>query len=520
MGIYCSQECVNDFKDNILDKFGSSNPYMVPTSTIDIPKTTPEETKTIEETMTTSKIIGKSSGNPKDLYSFKDKITETPTGAIYLIEKKDNKELRTIKSLKKKENNIINIELLKKDIDNLKLLSHTNILQLYEVYDNNKYLSYVTEYCAGGSLSKNIKHFKKYSEIYIACIMYQIFDALNYAHKNNIIHTCLNPDYILLKNKLKKGYPDIKIYGFGLAKLYINNKNKVYDYSPNYIAPEIFSNQTDPKSDIWSCGVLLYVLLTGKFPFKGETFEQLKQNIIQGKLLLNDYYINKASAHVKNILSKLLKLNINERISAEQALEDEWFKSLNIREKLSDLNINLIQEVIEQIGKFKLTNKLQIPILDFFITKALSEEETKFGAHLFTILDTNNDGEISKEEFIHKITEIYEESNQKISKEKLGNLYKIFLFDKLEKVTYKNFSIVICNRNNVLHEEYLEKAFLCLDKDKNKLLSFYDLEFALKKDKYYDSKKLEEIFTKSDSNYDGNIDYNEFKKMIADILLD
>ena len=61
---------------------------------------------------------------------------------------------------------------------------------------------------------------------------------------------------------------------------------------------------------------------------------------------------------------------------------------------------------------------------------------------------------------------------------------------------------------------------MCLDKDKNKLLSFYDLEFALKKDKYYDSKKLEEIFTKSDSNYDGNIDYNEFKKMIADILLD
>ena len=156
---------------------------------------------------------------------------------------------------------------LKYEIDILKNLNHPNIVRLYEVYENKSSLLIVTELAEGVELFDEISKRKKFNELEAAVVIKQIIQAIAYCHHVNVAHRDLKPENLLIDTN-NKG--NIKVIDFGTSHHYAGNSDMTQMYgTPYYIAPEILSGSYNEKCDMWSIGVILYIMLSGRPPFGG-----------------------------------------------------------------------------------------------------------------------------------------------------------------------------------------------------------------------------------------------------------
>ena len=223
-------------------------------------------------------------------------------------------------------------ELIRTEIDILKLCHHPNIIQLYDHFENNEYIFIVTEYIKGGTLNEYLKKFHfKFSENHIAHIAYQIGKGLNYLHQYGIVHRDLKPENIMITEFSNNGI--IKIMDFGLSKI-VGPKdclNEGYG-SLSYCAPEILLRTPYNKEvDVWSLGVIIYYMLTGKNPFRGKTQQQVAKKIAFGELDYNEDEWENRSYTVIDLIQKMLEKNPNKRIKIDDFLKDLWFKKFLLK---------------------------------------------------------------------------------------------------------------------------------------------------------------------------------------------
>lgn len=175
---------------------------------------------------------------------------------------------------------------LRYEIDILKNLDHPNILRLYEVFEDNKHIFLVTEYCDGGELFDEILLRQRFEEKDAAPIMKQLLSAINYCHKQKVCHRDLKPENVLLDSGDKS---TIKLIDFGTSQVFENEeKMELVLGTAYYIAPEVLAGKYDEKCDIWSIGVILYILLSGEPPFFGNNDAEIIQKVKKGR-----YYYNK-----------------------------------------------------------------------------------------------------------------------------------------------------------------------------------------------------------------------------------
>lgn len=212
------------------------------------------------------------------------------------------------------------------EIKILMQLEHQNIVKLYNRIDTPKFLYIVLEFISGYSLSASLK--RKPSnrlEEYEACRYFQeILQALEYCHSKGITHRDIKLENILLDVTQKK----IKLIDFGFATCFSNQKKvKIFCGTPSYMAPEIVTHKEycGPPVDVWAAGVLLYVLLTGTFPFKGSTDNELYKNILKGRIAYPEYL----SIAAKQLINKMLKVDPQNRPKIKDLLKDCWFRSAN-----------------------------------------------------------------------------------------------------------------------------------------------------------------------------------------------
>ena len=152
----------------------------------------------------------------------------------------------------------------------------------------------------------------------VAYIMYQLFLGLNYCHKMKIIHRDLKPENILL-TKNEDYYLRIKICDFGTSQIFKKGDvQKDIVGSLFYMAPEVIQQKYNFKCDLWSCGVIMYILLTNRLPFSGENDDEIISNILYSEY--NTFYLKDFSENTKDLLKKLLERDVNKRINAEDAL--------------------------------------------------------------------------------------------------------------------------------------------------------------------------------------------------------
>ena len=219
--------------------------------------------------------------NIKDHYEFHEVIGEGALSRVRRGVAINSGITRAIKVVKKEDLEFGDRRKLLDEIELLKELDHINIGQVYEMYEDKKKLYFVNEMCQGGSLYERVTSDRTFNEIKVASIMRQLFSALAYLHDNNIVHGDLQPKNIHFVS------PDkdlVKIIDFGTSRR-VNEQHAMHGVfgTSYYLAPEVIEGEYSEKCDVWSLGVIMYILLSGEPPFNGTSDVEVVEAVKAGE---------------------------------------------------------------------------------------------------------------------------------------------------------------------------------------------------------------------------------------------
>ena len=275
-------------------------------------------------------------GNIKEKYFFEKKLGSGGYGAVYLAKNKVSGEKVAIKAMQKSR--ISDYESFQNEINILRSLDHPNIIKLFETWETDRICFLVTEVCEGGELFYHITKKKHLTEDQASSIMKQSFYALCYLHKNRICHRDIKPENFLLYKEDDSSH--IKLIDFGLAKRVVPNEimNKP-NGTPYYIAPEVLKGSYTTQCDVWSMGVIMYIMLCGKPPFGGRKKKDIINNVLNGSYSMKSEVWTTVSSDAKDLIGKLLERSADMRLTAQEAFEHPWIQQERDKENnLIDLN--------------------------------------------------------------------------------------------------------------------------------------------------------------------------------------
>ena len=468
----------------------------------------------------------------ENVFNYYEIIKEIGNGGdsrIFLVNNKKTNLKYALKEIDK--NNIHNKSQYQNEIENLKKLSHPNIIKLYEIYEKSNLIHLILEYCSGGDLfeeilSKSIEN-SRFSEKESSIIFKQIISAVSYCHSNKIVHRDLKPENILFLNENKEN-PIIKIIDFGFSRNF--NENNMFEKvgTVYYMSPEILEGVYDELCDVWSCGIILYEMICGYPPFNGEDDNEILRNINKKIFNFPEKEWAKVSNECKDLIGKMLSVR-KKRINVENILTHSWFK------KFDEKYIKSIKIKSDCIKEFCLSNNLRKNILKFIAAK-LNDKNIKKIKHIFEKIDTNKNKKIEFNEFkgIIFLNKNLEELNS-FEVEEIFHLLDIFgtgeinYFDfiasNLDEKTYLNdeklkevFNIFVKENKN---KNVDNKIFNIEDEENNNVVNIQEIikELKLDEKEFYEYfEKNEENNNNSKENENNFIDYEEFIEIIKEIL--
>ena len=472
-------------------------------------------------TLTNNLFAGDNKTDTDKDYKILQIVGEGTLSKVYEAQNRITDLKRALKIIKKTQNNIINEEEINNEINILKAIDHPNILKTYEFFSNNESYNIIMEYCKGGQLYTEIENNAPFDETYSAYVMYQIFSAINYAHNMNIIHRDLKPENILIvKRNKKNNYPNIKVGDFGMIKLLPKNtkQNKIIR-SLFYVAPEVFKNNYNEKCDIWSCGVIMYTLLSNNKPFDGKNEDEIISKIEKGEFDLKSQPFDKISDNAKDLIQKLLIMDTEKRINAQEALNHIWFKENRSKELFNQIyDENVTIKLIDNLKKYKKTSIIQETALAYLVHNFPQMKDIINSGKLFNQIDLNGDGKISEQE-------LYQGLSKRLKSDTLEeDVKKIFQnldMDDNGTIEYEEFIRAAVTKEKFMGENVLRFAFRFFDKDNSGKIEFEEIEKIFKNsvtDQNNIESALSKIIYEVDSNRDGKISFREFcilmKKML------
>ena len=284
-------------------------------------------------------------------YKKGNKIGVGAFSIVYECKNLNNNKTRALKVINKKNLNTNEVNILETEVKILRKLAkrkHKNIYQLHDVYESRTKMCLVLDLLTGGELFDKIISFNKFSELTASKYFKQIISALKYLHKHCIVHRDLKPQNLMLEND------NIKIIDFGLAGMYTKDKKlSRMCGTPGYVAPEILlRKEYDTQVDMWSVGVILYIMLVGIPPFYDDNndLNRLYSRIIKCEYANENW--NYMSKLAKDLIQKLLQVNPNKRLTADQCLYQPW-----LRQNINDKNIGGNQ--LYNLRRFQYIQKLK-----------------------------------------------------------------------------------------------------------------------------------------------------------------
>ena len=339
-----------------------------------------------------SHFIGEHIADINNYYEFIKELGKGSYGQVFRCQNKETGNVYACKKMSKKK--IKNKKQFQTELNLLRTTDHPNIIKLYDIYEDNKYIYLIVEECNGGeffdSLAKRAKEKNMYTEKECAKIFKQILEAVNYLHAHGVCHRDLKPENILFSNVADDSC--LKLIDFGLSKVLDGESNMKKTVGTTfYMAPEVIQGNYNEKCDIWSCGIILYIMLCGKPPFYSQDEDELKKKICSMHYNFDYPEFKKVSQDAINLIKKIL-VSPDKRLSAGEILADPWIKE-NAPNATGE-NLKQNWEHIEQYSKLNLVQKSIINFTAFHLTS----RETKEFVEMFKSLDENSDGVLSIDE--------------------------------------------------------------------------------------------------------------------------
>ncbi|GLT37380.1 hypothetical protein SLA2020_116990 [Shorea laevis] len=424
----------------------------------------------------------------------------------YLCTDKETGEAWACKSIsKKKLRTAVDIEDVRTEVEIMKHLpTHPNIVSLKDTYEDDNAVHLVMELCEGGELFDRIVARGHYTERAAAPVTKTIVEVVQVCHKHGVMHRDLKPENFLFANK--KETAPLKAIDFGLSVFF--RPGEVFTEivgSPYYRAPEVLKRRYGPEVDVWSAGVILYILLCGVPPFWAETEQGVAQAIIKSVIDFKRDPWPKVSDNAKDLVRKMLDPEPQRRLTAQQVLDHPWLQNAK-----KAPNVSLGETVKARLKQFSVMNKLKKRALRVLAEHA-SVEEVAGIKEGFKLMDTGNKGKINIDELkagLQKLGHSIPDADIQILME-AGDV------DRDGYLDYGEFAAISVHLRKMGNDEHLKKAFEFFDKNQSGYIEIEELRDALVDEVDTNSEEvISAIMHDVDTDKDGRISYEEFDAMM------
>ncbi|XP_026385210.1 CBL-interacting serine/threonine-protein kinase 9-like [Papaver somniferum] len=254
------------------------------------------------------------------------------------------------------------IQMIKREISTMKMIKHPNVIQLHEVMASKTKVYIVLEYVDGRELFDKIAHRGKLKEDEARSYFQQLINAVDYCHSRGVYHRDLKPENLLLDT-----HGVLKVTDFGLSTFSQESQDGLCHTAcgtPNYVAPEVLKDKGyhGSTSDVWSCGIILFVLMAGYFPFDDSNIMALYRKIYRAEFSFPGWF----SSSSKKLIKRILDPDPATRITIPQILETEWFKKgykpPNFKQDEEDISLSDIDAVFNDSEEHLVTERREKPV--------------------------------------------------------------------------------------------------------------------------------------------------------------
>ncbi|KAJ3669131.1 hypothetical protein LUZ60_011081 [Juncus effusus] len=429
-------------------------------------------------------------------------------GITYLCIDRDSRESLACKSIsKRKLRTAVDVEDVRREVAIMRHLPKSpSIVTLKEACEDEGAVHLVMELCEGGELFDRIVARGHYTERAAAGVVRTIVEVVQLCHKHGVIHRDLKPENFLFANK-KENSP-LKAIDFGLS-IFFKQGERFSEIvgSPYYMAPEVLKRNYGPEIDIWSAGVILYILLCGVPPFWAETEQGVAQAILRGNIDFKREPWPNVSDNAKDLVRKMLEPDPKLRLTAKQVLEHTWLQNAK-----KAPNVPLGDVVKSRLKQFSRMNRFKRRALRV-IADHLSAEEVEDIKEMFKLMDTDNDGIVSYDELKTGLAKF----GSHLAESEVQMLIEAVDMNGKGTLDYGEFLAVSLHLQRMANDEHLRRAFSYFDKDGNGFIEPEELKSALQEDGLPSDSSMDvvnDILQEVDTDKDGKISYDEFVAMM------
>nr|XP_043622880.1 calcium-dependent protein kinase 13 [Erigeron canadensis] len=444
--------------------------------------------------------------NIEEKYALDRELGRGEFGVTYLCIDRNSRELLACKSIsKRKLRTAVDVDDVRREVEIMKHLpDNSSIVTLREACEDENAVHLVMELCEGGELFDRIVARGHYTERAAAAVTRTIVEVVMLCHRHGVIHRDLKPENFLFANK-KENSP-LKAIDFGLSIFFKPGETfSEIVGSPYYMAPEVLKRNYGPEIDIWSAGVILYILLCGVPPFWAESEQGVAQAILRGQIDFKREPWPSVSEGAKSLVRQMLEPDPKIRLTAKQVLEHPWIQNAK-----KAPNVPLGDVVKSRLKQFSLMNRFKRKALRV-IADFLSNEEVEDIKEMFKKIDIDDDGTVTVEELKIGLQKL----NTHLAESEIQSFIEAVDMNGKGTLDYGEFVAVSLHVRKMANDEHLHKAFSYFDKDGNGYIEPNELRDTLMEDGDDTSADIaNDIFQEVDIDKDGKISYEEFAAMM------
>ena len=405
------------------------------------------------------------------------------------------------------------------EVNLMRQMDHPYIVKIIATYMSFQVLHIVMELCTGGELFDLLYEQKdcKFSEIECATLAMKMLSAVNYLHSMEICHRDLKLENFIFTNKGSN--KEIKMIDFGFSKNYLS-KGHMHEVvgTSYYIAPEVLAKDYTQKSDLWSLGVIFFMMLSGRTPFGGDDDYEIQEAVKTGQFEMRGLHWRHVSTEARHFIKCLLEMDVEVRYSAEQALNHAWIKSggkdvadssvsprTTEEDMLIDESVNMSISSIKMYREFSRLKKMALVA----VAVGMTDTDVDAMKTAFEEMDIKKNGTISLEEFRQVMSKSKYGQNSSVD---IDTLFADVDLDQTGAIKYSEFLAACLQESLYLEDDRVVDAFNKLDVDHSGQITRSNLKAVLGKD--LDDEAINRIIAEADFQKNGVVDLDEFRRVM------